>query len=774
MKVLGATFVALVALALPTTAAATTITVNTMTDTTGAGACSLREAISAVNAPGTQVGDCAVASTGADTITLGAGDYQLTIAGADETANQTGDLNVFGTQATVTIAGAGEDVTSIDATSLGDRVLNIATGATATLRDLKLFGGIAPSGQPGATGANSSTGDGGTGGSGGQGENGGGILNAGTLTLDDVTVTSNHAGLGGAGGNGGAATGASGDGGLGGYGGHGGNGGGIYNSGTLTVTDSTISYNNPYEGGSAGPGGNGGFSANSTGGTGGYGAVGGDGGGIYNAGSLTISGSTIDHNNAGFGGDGGDGGAGTPGGAGRAGLDGGEGGGVSSPGTYLSITNTTIADNGAGDGGSGGAGGSSDNDLQSGGNGAAGGDGGDGGGLFVATSLNQGRLLNATVAANQVGPAGNGGEGGGGGSQGLSGSPGSAGVGGALADFGAGTVLQNTVVASNGADNCYGPNVVNGGHDLSYGDASCPDSTGVDPELGALEDNGGPTETMALGSGSAAIDAVPATGADCPATDQRGALRPAGAACDVGAYEVATPSASTGSAGTPTSASDSVTGVAFSPDVAAATAYFQYGPSTAYGADSPHQSVAPTTPAAPVSATLGGLLPGTTYHYRLVVTNGVGTSFGADRTFTTSATPTSKTAPAPGSGRPTIAKLKITPKRFSRKHGATISYTLSESATTTFKVLRPRPGRTRGRTCAKPSRANRHGKRCTRWVAVGRSFTHAAAAGTVRFMLSAALAPGSYRLQATPHAGGLSGNTITTPFAVLAVRRSSR
>ena len=44
--------------------------------------------------------------------------------------------------------------------------------------------------------------------------------------------------------------------------------------------------------------------------------------------------------------------------------------------------------------------------------------------------------------------------------------------------------------------------------------------------------NGGATRTMALLAGSPAIDAV--TGPDCPPTDQRGWLRPFGAACDIG------------------------------------------------------------------------------------------------------------------------------------------------------------------------------------------------------------------------------------------------
>jgi hypothetical protein len=49
-----------------------------------------------------------------------------------------------------------------------------------------------------------------------------------------------------------------------------------------------------------------------------------------------------------------------------------------------------------------------------------------------------------------------------------------------------------------------------------------------------LSDNGGPTQTHALLAGSPAIDA----GASCPTSDQRGAPRPQGGACDIGAYEL--------------------------------------------------------------------------------------------------------------------------------------------------------------------------------------------------------------------------------------------
>ncbi|MDH3622447.1 MAG: hypothetical protein OES69_02450 [Myxococcales bacterium] len=61
--------------------------------------------------------------------------------------------------------------------------------------------------------------------------------------------------------------------------------------------------------------------------------------------------------------------------------------------------------------------------------------------------------------------------------------------------------------------------------------------------LGPLADNGGPTQTHALGPGSFAIDQIPVT--ECvdvdsmPLTeDQRGVTRPQGPACDVGAFEL--------------------------------------------------------------------------------------------------------------------------------------------------------------------------------------------------------------------------------------------
>jgi uncharacterized repeat protein (TIGR02543 family) len=52
-----------------------------------------------------------------------------------------------------------------------------------------------------------------------------------------------------------------------------------------------------------------------------------------------------------------------------------------------------------------------------------------------------------------------------------------------------------------------------------------------------LADNGGPTKTIALVANSPALDEAASAG--CPATDQRGVMRPQGSGCDIGAFELA-------------------------------------------------------------------------------------------------------------------------------------------------------------------------------------------------------------------------------------------
>lgn len=110
--------------------------------------------------------------------------------------------------------------------------------------------------------------------------------------------------------------------------------------------------------------------------------------------------------------------------------------------------------------------------------------------------------------------------------------------GGLKTEPGAMLTLRNTIVANNpSGGNCHqGEPIADGGGNLSWPDTSCP-GINQDPLLDptGLQDNGGPTETIALQPGSPAIDA--AVLANCPPTDQRGVPRPQGAGCDIGAYE---------------------------------------------------------------------------------------------------------------------------------------------------------------------------------------------------------------------------------------------
>jgi hypothetical protein len=71
------------------------------------------------------------------------------------------------------------------------------------------------------------------------------------------------------------------------------------------------------------------------------------------------------------------------------------------------------------------------------------------------------------------------------------------------------------------------------------------------------------------------------------------------------------------------------------PHGAATTYAFQYGTSTAYGAQTPARSAGSGTDPRRVGFRITGLTPGVRYHYRVIASNADGTSAGADRAFTT-------------------------------------------------------------------------------------------------------------------------------------------
>jgi CSLREA domain-containing protein len=117
-------------------------------------------------------------------------------------------------------------------------------------------------------------------------------------------------------------------------------------------------------------------------------------------------------------------------------------------------------------------------------------------------------------------------------------------------------VVKNTIIGRNldrggYAHDCYGT-LTSQGYNLFEWGIGCTiigDTTGningANPNLGLLAQNGGPTRTHALLTGSAAIERIPNGINGCQAgasTDQRGYVRAGGpgsggSSCDIGAYE---------------------------------------------------------------------------------------------------------------------------------------------------------------------------------------------------------------------------------------------
>src|SRR5262249_3383540 len=105
------------------------------------------------------------------------------------------------------------------------------------------------------------------------------------------------------------------------------------------------------------------------------------------------------------------------------------------------------------------------------------------------------------------------------------------------------TSATTTLISGNntfGGGGTFGPDcigaVTSGGYNLIGDTAFCSglgasDMQNVNPFLGILKDNGGPTQTMGLLPGSPAIDAIPLSLGACvvgQAADQRGVARPQG------------------------------------------------------------------------------------------------------------------------------------------------------------------------------------------------------------------------------------------------------
>ena len=192
----------------------------------------------------------------------------------------------------------------------------------------------------------------------------------------------------------------------------------------------------------------------------------------------------------------------------------GAGGGLYVTQGSVTLTNDTLSGNMA----QGGSGGFAVYSSGNGGNGTS-------GGLYT-TSGSTTILANSLIAANTV-AAGTGGSS----INGMAGSSGSA----------SDPDVSGTVASSD--HDLLGDPGDSSGFSTSNGDILNPTTVGLDP-LG-LQNNGGPTKTIALVSGSQAIDAGESNAPGLPSTDQRGYARIVGNAVDIGADESGATAAAT-------------------------------------------------------------------------------------------------------------------------------------------------------------------------------------------------------------------------------------
>jgi hypothetical protein len=110
---------------------------------------------------------------------------------------------------------------------------------------------------------------------------------------------------------------------------------------------------------------------------------------------------------------------------------------------------------------------------------------------------------------------------------------------------------------------------------------------------------------------------------------------------------LAAPTATTGPMSVVGPTSATATGTV-NPNGRSTSWYFEYGTSTSYGKKTSSRSAGSRTGNVHVSATLTGLAPATTYHYRLVATSSDGTTRGRDGIFTTPVPPVAVTGSATG------------------------------------------------------------------------------------------------------------------------------
>ena len=117
------------------------------------------------------------------------------------------------------------------------------------------------------------------------------------------------------------------------------------------------------------------------------------------------------------------------------------------------------------------------------------------------------------------------------------------------------------------------------------------------------------------------------------------------------------------------------------PNGSKTTYVFSFGPTTAYGASTAARSAGGGTKVVPIARAITGLTPGTTYHYRISAINGVGSSIGADRTFTTTGHPPAAVITGAAID---VGKTGATPTGLINPEGAVTNWAIQYGLTTTY------------------------------------------------------------------------------------------
>jgi hypothetical protein len=283
--------------------------------------------------------------------------------------------------------------------------------------------------------------------------------------------------------------------------------------------------------------------------------------------------------------------------------------------------------------------------------------------------------------------------------------------------------------------------------------------TGTGPE-GIIQDDGtnvrGPLPKFSAAgdyhqaAGSSTVDKGATSPANGP-TDLDGDPRALGkGGTDIGADEfVPPPSAVTGDPGTITM-TDAIVNGSVNPNSLATSYHFEYGTTSGYGSSTPPMDAGSGVADVAASASLTGLTPATTYHYRLVAASTGGTTLGADRTLVTQSLPGG--SPPPSVAAKLIGPLTLEPSVFAAAgHGAPVRAARRHPVGTLarFRLSSAAPLTLRVERCAK-----RRKNRCVRYKRLRGIAGVAGVTGTNRFRFSGRwqkkkLKPGRYRLVAT-------------------------